>query len=136
MLTNDTLSLDSLHAALRNSPSGHGVKKPEGNMLRFSMHDRECMIAVIGPHQIRLMMPSIVSVDSGLSRLQQLEIVNEINSDLMLSAGAYLSEDDDIVFTRALSVSGGISENNFVMAVHEFFVECALNDDLIKKHTS
>ncbi len=123
MLTPETLSLRVLSSLLSAQPDSD-LKSQEG-LLIFSSNGRDCMISITGEHQIRFFMLSKHSGVENAARADVLEAINNINSDLMFATSAYLSEDGQLIFTRAQSVKGGMTEGNFLVSMREFFVECA-----------
>lgn len=132
MISPDNLSIEQLRDALVQADVT-SVVIDENGCLKVRMHDQTFVVAVIGPHQVRFLRPSAASPRSGLNGLAALSVANSLNSDLAFAAGAYVSEDGELVFTYALTVSGGVSEWNVVRALLEFALETAIFDQLAEK---
>lgn len=132
MISPDNLSIEQLQDAFAQADVNS--VDIENGLLKVRMHDQAFTVAVIGPHQVRFFRPSAVSPRPDADAFALLSAANSLNSDLALVAGAYVSEDgEDLIYTQALSVSGGVSEWNVATALLEFAVETALFDQIVEK---
>lgn len=132
MISPENLSVAHLKQAFLDG-SAANTRVDENGCLQVMINEKTFLVAVIGPHQVRFFIPSSVVVPSGQGQSKLFRIANELNSDLSFVAGAYVSDEDSLVFTHSFSVSGGVSEWNVVMALHEFAVEHAIFEQLVEK---
>lgn len=133
MISQENLSAEQLRKAFAEFSPLAGSLVDEYGCLRVTINNKAFLVSVIGPHQVRFFIPSSTTPPSGRGVTDLLRIANGLNSDLALTASAYVSEGGDLIFTHALSVSGGISDQNVVTAFHEFAVESAIFEQIVEK---
>lgn len=131
LITPENLSTERLRKAFVEADVT-SAQIDENGCLQLRFHDQTFIVAVIGPHQVRFLRPSAVT-PSEQDESILLKIANDLTSDLAFAAAAYVSEGGNLVFSHAITVSGGVSELNVVMALHEFAVETAIFDQLVEK---
>lgn len=132
MISPENLSLGRLRDALVRADV-KSVDIDENGCLKVTVHDQTIVVAVIGRHQVRFLRPSTASSRHHANEGALLSAANSLNSDLAFMTGAYVSEESTLIFTHALSVSGGVSEWNVAMALLEFEIEAAILDQLVEK---
>ncbi|WP_062196780.1 YbjN domain-containing protein [Caldimonas taiwanensis] len=132
MISPDNLSIEQLRDALVQADV-KSADIDENGCLKVRVHDQTFVVAVIGPHQVRFFRPSAVAPRHIGNEAALLSAANSLNSDLAFIGGAYVSEEGDLIFTRALTVSGGVSEWNVATALLEFALEAAIFDQLVEK---
>ena len=134
MISPETLSIINLKQAFFEGGITD-AQVDENGCLQIKVNGKTFLAAKIGPHQLRFFIASSVELPD-TSSVSFLQIANELNSDLGFVAGAYVSDEGDLIYTHPLTVSGGVSEWNAVMALNEFSLEHAIFEQVVEKRVA
>ena len=127
MITPETANRDVLAEAIRTTPDIK-VEPYEHSALRVTSNGRQCFVIPVSPHHIQLLHFSRVSVERNFTRQCALEYANRVNLDHMLGLTAAVGEDQEIIFSAALPLSGGLPTSTFIQALLGFFISCGIHE--------
>jgi DNA-directed RNA polymerase subunit RPC12/RpoP len=90
----------------------------EGDLVVSSEQVKNCWV-IPGDHKDRILLLAIFRFKSGVSRMQQLECANKINTEYAI-VRAHVGNNDTLRFTYYITVNGGVTRKAVAMAVKRF----------------
>ncbi len=117
LVTPENLSTDLLKTIFDAALMDNSYDE-EGDLVVSSDQVKNCWV-IPGDHKDRILLLAIFRFKPGVSRTQQLECANRINTEYAI-VRAHVGKNDTLRFTYYITVNGGVTRKAVALAVKRF----------------